>query len=93
MDSLTKTNLIKEFNVPMLMNKNQLCTINNWAKVHWAVKSKIKNEYKQLLSDWFLDGVKIPEDAHIMWTPTYKDSRRRDSINLAKQSGLSIKTH
>jgi hypothetical protein len=75
--------LIKEFNIPILMNKNQMMTVNNYAKIHWAIKSKLKNEYKKLLTDWFIDGSKIPEVCHMHWTPTYKDKRRRDSINLA----------
>ena len=75
--------LVKQFAVPILMNKSQMMTINNYSRVHWATKSKIKNEYKQLLSNWFLDGSKIPENSHIHWLPTYKDARRRDSINLA----------
>ena len=83
MDHLKETVLLKEFSVPILMNKNQLMTINNYGRIHWAVKSKIKNEYKKLLTDWFLDGEKIPEDSHMVWTPTYKDRRRRDSINMA----------
>ena len=83
MDHLTQQVLLKEFNVPMLMNKNQLMSINNFSRIHWSVKSKIKNEYKKLLSDWFLDGTKIPENSHIVWTPTYRDKRRRDAINLA----------
>ena len=82
-DTNYKSILIKSFNVPILMNKNQLMTINNFSRVHWATKSKIKNEYKQLLSNWFMDGSKIPENSHIVWTPTYKDARIRDSINLA----------
>ncbi len=76
--------LVKQFSVPILMNKSQMMTINNFSRVHWATKSKIKNEYKQLLSNWFLDGTKIPENSHIHWLPRYKDARRRDSINLAR---------
>jgi len=88
MDHLTKKKLIKEFSVPILMNKNQMCTINNYARIHWAVKSKLKNEYRKLLINWFLDGEKIPEDSHFVWTPMYKDKRRRDSINISSVAKL-----
>lgn len=67
----------------MMMNKNKLCTINNWASTHYMAKSRIKNEYKELLMSFFLDGEKIPEDSIFVWTPEYKDKRRRDSINSA----------
>jgi len=81
-----KFDIIMEVNLPMMMNKNKLMTINNWATIHWAVKSKIKNEYKQLLKEWFLDEtVKLPEDIHFIWQPIYKDNRKRDSINNAAQ--------
>ncbi len=83
MDLLKNKSLLKELSIPILMNKNHMMTINNYAKIHWATKSKIKNEYKSLLNDWFMDGEKLPEDCHFVWEPIYKDNRRRDSINMA----------
>ena len=83
MDLLEGKKLLKEFNIPAMMHKNKLMTQNNFATVHWATKSKIKNEYKKLLSDWFLDHEPLPEKCHFIWQPTYKDARRRDSINTS----------
>ena len=84
MDLLAGKTLIKELNIPMMMHKNKLLTQNNFASLHWATKSKIKNEYKKLLADWFLDGQTIPADSHFIWTATYNDARRRDPLNLSK---------
>lgn len=58
-------------------------TINSWATQHWAIKSKLKNQYKETLKNWFLDNEKLPEELHFEWFPVYKDKRKRDSINIA----------
>jgi len=55
-----------------------------WSRLHWSVKSKLKNEYKTLLKDWFLDeDDKLPKEIHFDIQPIYKDKRRRDAINVA----------
>lgn len=65
------------------MNRKRIMTINNWSSVHWATKSKVKNKYKDLLKNWFLDGEVLPADLHFDVLPVYKDKRRRDTINIA----------
>ncbi len=75
--------LLDTLTVPILMNKNRMCSINNWATMHWSIKSKLKNEYKALLENWFLDGKILPEDCFFVWEPAYKDKRKHDSLNQA----------
>lgn len=59
-------------------------TINSWAVQHWAVKSKLKNQFKDLLKSWFLDdSIKLPKEIHFEWQPFYKDNRKKDAINTA----------
>lgn len=80
---------VKEINIPIPMHKNRIMTINNWATVHWSAKSKIKNEFKSLLRDWFLDeDEELNKSCVFVWEPTYKDNRKRDSINLASVSKI-----
>lgn len=67
----------------MMKNKKSLVTLNSWGNMHWAVKSKIKVEYKELLKTWFLTDEKLPEKLHFDWQPIYKDNRKRDSINVS----------
>lgn len=78
----------KETKKNKYINSSQLMTINNFATIHWSDKSKIKNEYKDLLKSWFIDGQKLPEDIIFVWEPTYADARRRDSINIASISKI-----
>jgi len=75
--------LLKTLVLPMMMNRKRIMTINNWSSVHWATKSKVKNKYKDLLKNWFLDGEVLPADLHFDVLPVYKDKRRRDTINIA----------
>lgn len=75
--------LLKEFKVPIMMNKKAICTINSWSNLHWATKSKLKNQYKEMLKSWFLDDEKLPKELHIETQPIYKDKRKRDAINCA----------
>lgn len=75
--------LLSTLHIPMMKNKNQVMTINNFAKVHWAVKSKVKNYYKELIKTWFLSDEKLPNNLHFDVQPVYKDARRRDTINVA----------
>jgi len=79
--------LLTELSVPMMVyrtkNKNLLATINNYASMHFMVKSKLKNQYKELLKEWFLDTGKLPKTLHFDVQPIYKDRRRRDAINTS----------
>jgi hypothetical protein len=34
--------------------KNQLVSMNNWSRLHWAVKSKIKNRIKDFVKNWVI---------------------------------------
>lgn len=81
--------LVKTITIPIMMNKNRVCTINNWATTHWATKSKLKNKYKELLKDFFISGShSLKEDCFLVWYPMYKDARKHDSINLATVSKI-----
>lgn len=60
-----------------------MCSINNWATIHWHAKSEIKNKYKNLLKEWYISDKKLPEDIFFVWQPIYTDKRRRDSLNQA----------
>ena len=75
--------LLKEFKIPFMMKKNSIMTINSWATQHWSTKSRLKNEYKDLLKCWFIDDDLLPRDLHFEWFPTYRDKRKRDAINVA----------
>lgn len=67
-----------------MMKGNAIMTINSWGTQHWAVKSKIKNEFKDFLKSWFLDGdERLPKELHFEWQPIYKDNRKKDAINTA----------
>lgn len=79
---------VKELNIPIPMHKNRIMTINNFATVHWSVKSRIKNEFKSLLKEWFFDDTLLDKECVFVWEPTYKDNRKRDSINLASVSKI-----
>ena len=71
-------------NLPFMMKGNAVMTINSWGTQHWAVKSKIKNQFKDLVKSWFLDdSVKLPKNIHFEWQPIYKDNRKKDAINVA----------
>ena len=70
--------------LPFMMKGNSIMTINSWGTQHWAVKSKIKNQFKDLVKSWFLDdSVKLPKNIHFEWQPIYKDNRKKDAINVA----------
>lgn len=76
--------LIASMNLPFMMKGNAIMTINSWGTQHWAVKSKIKNQFKDLVKSWFLDdSVKLPKNIHFEWQPIYKDNRKKDAINVA----------
>lgn len=76
--------LIASMNLPFMMKGNAIMTINSWGTQHWAVKSKIKNQFKDLVKSWFLDdNVKLPKNIHFEWQPIYKDNRKKDAINVA----------
>lgn len=76
--------LIASMNLPFMMKGNAVMTINSWGTQHWAVKSKIKNQFKDLIKSWFLDDtVKLPKNIHFEWQPIYKDNRKKDAINTA----------
>ena len=76
--------LLKSLSLPFMMKGNAIMTINSWGTQHWAVKSKIKNEFKDFLKSWFLDGdEKLPKELHFEWQPVYKDNRKKDAINVA----------
>lgn len=75
---------IARLSVPFLMKGKEVMTINSWGKQHWAVKSKLKNQYKDLIKSWFLDdSIKLPKTIHFEWQPVYKDNRKKDAINVA----------
>lgn len=74
---------IKTIHIPFLRNKNRLCTINEWARLNRFKKTRIKNNYKELIKSWFLDSKKYKKELHFEWQPYYKDNRKRDAINIA----------
>lgn len=79
-----KLKFITEISVPFLMKGKQVLTINSFGKLHWADKSKVKNEYKDLLKSWFIDdSIRLPKNIHFEWQPIYKDNRKKDAINVA----------
>lgn len=76
--------LITSIKVPFMMKGKAIMTINSWGTQHWAVKSKIKNQFKDLVKSWFLDDtIKLPKNLHFEWQPLYKDNRKKDAINTA----------
>ena len=76
--------LITSIQVPFMMKGKAIMTINSWGTQHWAVKSKIKNQFKDLVKAWFLDDtIKLPKNLHFEWQPLYKDNRKKDAINVA----------
>lgn len=73
----------KETGKSVKYKASEMCSINNWATIHWHAKSELKNKYKSLLSSWIISSEKIPEDCYFLWQPIYTDKRKRDSLNQA----------
>jgi hypothetical protein len=83
MYSSMKNKKDKETGKKIKYKSETMCSINNWATIHWSAKSELKNKYKSLLSEWFISSDKIPEDCFFVWQPVYTDKRKRDSLNQA----------
>lgn len=50
---------ISSFSLPLPKgrgkNKNKIATLNEVPKWHWSSVSKVKNDYKDLIKDWYLE--------------------------------------
>ena len=64
--------------------KNQLLTLNNLTSINHFVLSKMKNEFKYMMKDWFLpDGEKV-YDYLIIETKIIRHNKRKlDAVNTA----------
>jgi hypothetical protein len=73
-----------ELLIPYPKKSNQLLSINNWNRWHWATRNKIKKEFKDLVKNWFLDEQIEPMRAvEIKAQLLRKGNRKFDAINLA----------
>ena len=72
------------FTPPTFGKKKELCSLNNLSRWYRHRKTEIKNEFKQMLGEWFLaEWDENPfTKADISYTILRKDGRKLDSDNL-----------
>ena len=75
------------FKVPYpYINKRKnksLLTLNNWNKIHWSQRNKIKNAFKEQLKEWFIPYSSRNSEALKLTLQLITPQRHIDAINLA----------
>lgn len=79
----TNQNLLFEFHTPLPKYKEQVISLNNINKWYRFQSSKIKNEYKELLKDWYIPTPDNTYEALYIEFHLYRHNKRTlDSDNL-----------
>jgi len=76
----------KEFPFPSIRNKKskKMLTLNSYKTIHWSALSKIKNELKQMLINWYIDKSKETKQSLTIVTQIIRHNKRKaDAINSA----------
>jgi Holliday junction resolvase RusA-like endonuclease len=70
--------------IPYPKKGNQLLSINNWNRWHWATRHKIKTQFRELVKNWFLEEQIEPMSAVEIKVQLHRKGYRKfDAINLA----------
>ena len=64
--------------------KNQLLTLNNLTSINHFILSKVKNDFKKMMKDWFLPDGNVFYDYLVIETKIVRHNRRKlDAVNTA----------
>lgn len=89
----TLENKLISFNIPLPKgrgkNKNKIASLNEIPKWHWSSVAKVKQEYKSIISDWYIgsyDGEPLSS-----MTIVFKIKRHNKKILDSDNIGFIIK--